>query len=77
MKNKFDDSAFYWHKDDKLEGLICCHVDDFFWGGTINFEIHVINVLKNTLKKSQKEFANFKYLGLQVEQKQDCICLDQ
>ena len=33
IKSKFDDSLFYWHKDDKLQGLICCHVDDFFWGG--------------------------------------------
>ena len=77
IKSKFDDFLFYWHKDDKLQRLICCHVDDFSWGGTKNFEESVINVLKKTFKTSQKEFENFKYLGLHIEQKQDCIYLDQ
>ena len=77
IKSKFDDSLFYWHKDDKLQGLICCHVDDFFRGGTKNFEESVISVLKKTFKTSQEEFENFKYLGLHIEQKQDCIYLDQ
>ena len=77
IKSKFDDSLFYWHKDDKLQGLICCHVDNFFWGGTKNFEESVISVLKKTFKRSQEEIENFKYLGLHIEQKQDSIYLDQ
>ena len=70
IKSTFDDSLFYWHKDDKLQGLICCHVDDFFWGCTKNFEENVIHVLRKTFKTSQEEFGNFKYLGLHIKQKQ-------
>ena len=77
IKSKFDYSLFYWHKDDKPQGLICCHVDNFFCEGKKNFEGSVINVLKKTFKTSQEESENFKYLGLHIEQKQDCIHLDQ
>ena len=38
VKSKLDDSVFYWQKGGKLEGLISCHVDDFFWGGTKSFK---------------------------------------
>ena len=48
-------TVFYWQKDGKLEGLISCHVDDFFWGGTKSFEISVIDVLKNSFVTSQEE----------------------
>ena len=41
-KSKLDDSIFFWHRNGKVQGLICCHVDDFFWGGINNFEKTVI-----------------------------------
>ena len=47
-KCKFDDFIFYCYNNNKLEGLICCHVDDFFWGGTKHFAETVINRLKKT-----------------------------
>ena len=47
-KCKFDDFIFYWYNNNKLEGLIFCHVDDFFWGGTKHFAETVINRLKKT-----------------------------
>ena len=77
VKSKFDDSVFYWQKDGKLEGLISCHVDDFFWGGAKSFEISVIDVLKKSFVTSQEELRNFKYVGLNIEQRQGCIYLDQ
>ena len=42
-KNKPDDSVFYWHKNGKLQGSICCLVNDFVLGETKEFEINVIN----------------------------------
>ena len=77
VKSKFDDSVFYWQKDGKLEELISCHVDDFFWGGTKCFEISVIDVLKKSFVTSQEELRSFKYVGLNIEQRQGCIYLDQ
>ena len=77
VKSKFDDSLFYWWKNNRLEGVICCHVDDFYWGGTKDFEKYVIDVLRKTFKTSHEEYENFKYLGVFIQQKNDCIYLDQ
>ena len=52
-------------------------MDDFFWGGTKSFEISVINVLKKSFVTSQQELRSFKYIGLNIEQRQGCIYLDQ
>ena len=76
-KSKFDDSFFYWYNNNKLEGLICCHVDDFFRGGTKHFAERIINRLKEKLLTRSEEFENFKYTGLNLVQKEDCVYLDQ
>ena len=68
---------FFWHRNGKVQGLICCHVDDFFWGGTNSFEKTVIQRLKESFVTSQEELESFKYLGLNIVQKNDCIYLDQ
>ena len=28
-KSKSDDSIFFWHRNGKVQGLICCHADTF------------------------------------------------
>ena len=43
-KSKFHDGMFYWYHNDKLEGILSFHVDDFFWGGRNSFVKKVINV---------------------------------
>ena len=45
-KSKFIDSIIFWHRNDKVQGLTCCQVDDFFRGGTNDFEKTVIQKLK-------------------------------
>ena len=76
-KSNFDDSIFFWHRNGKVQGLICCHVDDFFWGGTNNFEKTVIQRLKESFVISTEELESFKYLRLNIVQNNDCIYLDQ
>ena len=76
-KSKFDGSIFYWYNNNKLEGLICCHVDDFFRGGTKYFAKSVINRLKEKFLTRSEKFENFKYTGLNLVQKDDCVYLDQ
>ena len=76
-KHKLDDSIFFWHRNGKVQGLICCHVDDFFWGGTNNFEKTVIQKLNESFVTSPEELESFKYLGLNIVQKNDCVYLDQ
>ena len=68
---------FYWLSSGKLEGLLCCHVDDFAWGGSINYEKQIINVLKETFSESSQESETFKYIGLYIDQKNDVISLHQ
>ena len=58
----------------KLQPTLLSH---YVWGGTKNFEESIINILKKTFKISQEEFENLKYLCLHIQQKQDCIYLDQ
>ena len=68
-KSKFDDSIFYWYNNNKLKGLICCHVSDFVQGGTK----HVINRLKEKFLTCSEVFENFKYTGLNLVQNDDCL----
>ena len=49
-----------------MEGILCCHVDDFVWGGTKNFENKVIKLLNETFSISLERCETFKYLGLDV-----------
>ena len=37
-KSKFDDSVFYLYDNNKLQGVICSHVYDSCWGGTVSVE---------------------------------------
>ena len=69
--SKFEDSVFYWYNNNKLEELTCCHVDDFFWGGTKHFAGNVINRLKEKFLSCSEEFENFKYVGQNLVQKDD------
>ena len=69
LKSKSDDAIIYWLSDGKLEGVLRYYVDDFVWGGSINFEKQIINVLKETFSVSSQDFETFKYLGLYIGQK--------
>ena len=46
VKSTFDNALFFWHPHKKLEGLICFHVDDFFFAGSQQFHNTVINHLR-------------------------------
>ena len=76
-KSKFDDAIFYWYHNDKLEGILSFHVDDFIWVGTNHFIKKVINILKQTFSISSGECETFKYLGLYVQQKNGEITIQQ
>ena len=43
----YDEAVFFWHDGDNLGGMLCCHVDDFFWGGNESFIKKVIKPLKD------------------------------
>ena len=56
---------------------MCCHVDDFCWGGLEQFQSTIIGKIKETFSISQKEITTFKYLGLNTKQTNGCISIDQ
>ena len=45
--SKYDEAIFFWIADEKLEGLLCCHVNDFLWGGSESFK-RIIDKIKDT-----------------------------
>ena len=73
---KYDQSMFSWFENDTLQGLICLHVDDFFYCGSPAFD-KVIHLVKRTFKIGSQDAMFFNYLGLQIEQRNDGIYLHQ
>ena len=44
--------------------MICCHVDDFCWGGNQLFKVEVIDLIKTKFPISKEDISMSKYLGL-------------
>ena len=54
-KSKYDDAVFYLYEKNNLQGILCAHVDDFYWGGTEQFEVKIIKLIKKSLWTSLEE----------------------
>ena len=76
-KSKFDDDLFFLNLNGQLQGIICCHVDDFCLGETELFEEKIILTIKKEFIISHEENDNFKYLGLYIKQVDAIISLNQ
>ena len=72
-----DPSAFCYYENDVLSGVFLMHVDDFLWGGTKHFEEHVINKIRNKFQISQQSSRAFKYIGMELEQDDEGIRINQ
>ena len=75
--SKYDEAIFFWIVDEKLEGLLCCHVDDFLWGGSESFKRRIIDKIKDTFETSREETESLKYLGLDLKQISGAIVVSQ
>ena len=60
-----------------MQGILCAHVDDFCWGGTEQFEVRIIKLIKQSFQMSLEELETFTYLGLNVQQTCNYIKIDQ
>ena len=74
---KTDPAGFYWYHNGQLEGVFLMHVDDYLWGGTINFANKVISKLCTEFMVGQQSSEIFKYIGLEVKQDEKGITLSQ
>ena len=72
---KLDPAVFYVHKDKKLIGMICCHVDDFLHAGANSFD-RLMKKLRERFSAGKVEEKAFKYIGFQVKQNESMIVLD-
>ena len=64
-------SRFYWQINEKLEGIIAIHVDDFIYGGTPKFLNEVIEGIKAIFPVSSEKHCGFTYLGIEFQKHQD------
>ena len=76
-KSMYDDAIFFWHFKEILNGVLCCHVDDFFWGGTDLFQRNVVDAIKNTFTVSKEFHQSFKFLGLNINDRKGGISMHQ
>ena len=74
---KTDPAAFYWYYKGELSGLFIMHVDDFLWGGTTTFENLVIDQVRRQFHVGSQCNTIFKYVGLDVNQNENKIMLNQ
>ena len=72
-----DPSAFSYYENNVLSGVFLMHVDDFLWEGTKHFEEHVINKIRNKFQISQQSSRAFKYIGMELEQDDYGIRINQ
>ena len=73
---EIDPAMFFVHKDGKLSGIICCHVDDFLHAGNEYFEEIMISLRKRFVAGKMEE-RNFDYIGFRIVQETGKILLDQ
>ena len=73
---EIDPAMFFVHKDGKLSGMICCHVDDFLHAGNEYFEEIMISLRKRFVAGKIEE-RNFDYIGFRIVQETGKILLDQ
>ena len=75
--SKYDQAVFTFHEENKLEGKISTHVDDFCWGGSSIFIDKVIVKLRQYFMVKTEEQFSFKYLGLKWLQSNSMIIVSQ
>ena len=76
-KSIYDNALFYWRASDKLQGIICCHVDDFFFAGSRLFHERVIDHLRQTFKLSNESSNQMLYTGIEIIQSEHQITMHQ
>ena len=77
IKSKFDNAVFYMRDRDKLLGMICSHVDDFFYNGSQPFHNQVVDHLRDTFSLSQECFDQMLYIGIELKQTENEIIMHQ
>ena len=67
VHSKLDPAIFYFKKDNDIQGIICCHVDDFLHAGTNDFEQSVMDKLRSRFTPGKIEQNRFRYIGFDIK----------
>ena len=78
MRSDVDYGLFTWYDcNGTLGGVFLSHVDDFVWAGVPDFEKSVISPLCLKFSVGNSCTKTFKYIGINISQKSNCIIIDQ
>ena len=76
-----DPAVFYWKdKERNVKGILACHVDDFLWAGSQEFENSVVNGIRSTFaigREVSHEDGAFPYIGIELSNIGGVILLSQ
>ena len=73
----YDYGLFFSLKNNKLQGLFCCHVDDFYYMGCGEFHDSVVQHIRNKFQLSKEVEGAFKFLGISLVQEENSIIMSQ
>ena len=76
-QSRIDPCLFYYHKEGKLHGSICIHVDDFLHGGDKEFDEEIMKKVMARFQVGKMEARKFKYVGFEVDQNNQEIQINQ
>lgn len=75
LKQSKLDPAVFVLQTHELNGIICCHVDNFLYAGNESLE-KIMTHLQQRFLAGRVEEKSFNYLGFQINQENDKIILD-
>ena len=76
-RSSLDPSVFYKRQDNKIIGVLACHIDDFLHAGNEDFDDDVMKKLCSRFLAGKIAERNFMYVGFEVKQDMTGIILDQ
>ena len=77
VRSKLDNAMFMWYEGDEIIGHLCTHVDDFNFAGTKEWEEQVMGAIRSKFKISTENERAYMYLGLNINQSDEGISMDQ
>jgi hypothetical protein len=66
VQSRVDPAVFIWSKDGVTIGVLSAHVDDFYFGGTPEWEKFFLENLTREVEVGEVEVGTFRYAGLDV-----------
>lgn len=79
--SQVDPAVFYWKdKEGNIQGILACHVDDFLWTGSLDFQKSVIDNLRSIFSVGIEhglESGSFLYIGIDLSNHEGIISLSQ